>query len=56
MISVDQARKTLGKKADNMTDQQVQIVINSLTRLAEMVVDQVVNMTHKERGKYTPKK
>ena len=45
MISVDQVRKTLGKKATNMTDEQVQIVINSLTQLAEMVVDRVVNMT-----------
>lgn len=49
MIDIDQARKTLGKKSENMTDEQVQQVINSLTRLAELVVDRVVSMTPHER-------
>lgn len=49
MISIDKARITLGDKADNMTDQQVQTVINSLTRLAETVVDRVLSMTPEER-------
>lgn len=49
MISINQARKTLGKKTDNMTNQQVQTVINSLKRLAEIVVDQTVNIIKKKK-------
>jgi len=49
MISIDEAREILGKKADSMTDEHVQAVINSLTQLAEIVVDQIVSMTPEER-------
>lgn len=49
MINMVDARKILGKKADSMTDKQIQIVLNSLYRLAETVVDQVVNIIPAEQ-------
>lgn len=51
MISINQAREILGERAVNMTDEQIRIVIDSLTRLAARVIDQVVNNKSSEQMK-----
>lgn len=40
-ITIEIARKTLGKKAEKMTDKQVQTVLNSLYALCERVVSNI---------------
>ena len=39
MLTIQEARKTLGKKGEKMTDEQVQKMINLLTRLANEAID-----------------
>lgn len=47
-ITIKQARLKLGKKAENMTDKQVEQVLNFLYKLCGRVVDTVVERTNYE--------
>jgi hypothetical protein len=42
MVSVQKARKILGKDAEGKTDKQVQKIITFLEQLAKIAIDQVV--------------
>ena len=55
MISLDKARKLLGKTGKNMTDQQVEKITNELTVLANILLDQWEKMTPEERNKLKTK-
>lgn len=48
-ISIQQARKTLGKKGEKLSDEEIQKIIDLLTRLANHVIDRVIDMSSEER-------
>jgi hypothetical protein len=41
-MTIEKARKILGKKAENYTDEQIQEILNTLTVLADIAIDQAV--------------
>jgi hypothetical protein len=42
IITVDYAREKLGKKAEQMTDQQINEIINTLTRLCNISINSII--------------
>lgn len=47
MITVSEARRTLGKKYNHLSDKEVQQLINMLYKLCNGVIDDTIN----QRGK-----
>lgn len=43
MITIEHARKILGSKSKNLTDEQVQKLINHLTYICNKAIEKVVN-------------
>lgn len=44
MVDLARARALLGRKGENMTDEQVMALVNQLRVLADIVIDQVISM------------
>ncbi|HSW88011.1 MAG TPA: hypothetical protein VLG12_02500 [Candidatus Saccharimonadales bacterium] len=42
-ITIEHARKRLGKKADNMTDKQINDILNMLRLICNKTIDAVVD-------------
>lgn len=51
-MTIEKARKILGKKAEKMTDEEVSRLINTLRTLADIAIDQVIKMTPEELKEY----
>jgi len=48
-MTIQRARKLLGKKGEKMSDNEIIAVENQLRVLADIVIDQVLAMTPEER-------
>ncbi len=44
-MTIQKARKTLGKRAENLTDNQILDILNMLRFICNKAIDQVVNKT-----------
>jgi len=51
-MTIKEVRKILGDEATNMTDEQVQELIDSITALADIVIDHYLSLPPEERAKY----
>lgn len=51
-MTINEARKVLGKDGNDLTDEQVQEYINSASILAEIAIDTFKEMTPEERKKF----
>lgn len=53
-MSIERAKKILGKKAENLNDRELQVLINHLYSLAEILVDDFLykKIPEKERNLY----
>ena len=56
MITVEKARKILGKTGEKMDDEEVQKTIDLLSMLVNEVLDQWKKMTPEEKEKWKTKK
>ena len=50
MITIEEARKILGKKAIKLNDKEVQSMIVWLTTLCEKVIDETINKKVENNG------
>ena len=48
-MDIKRARELLGKKGKRMTDEQITAVVNHLTIMVNIVIDEVIAMTPEER-------
>ena len=51
-MTIKEAREALGEDAANMNDGQVQELIDSMTALADIVIDLYLSLPPEERAKY----
>ena len=51
-MTIKEAREMLGEAAAHMTDKQMQELMDSMTALADIVVDAFKNLPPEERAKY----
>ena len=49
MMTIEKARKILGKKAENMSDEEVQEIISQLETLAHIAIDSFLADQKKKR-------
>ncbi|HEY4505801.1 MAG TPA: hypothetical protein VJG67_03880 [Candidatus Paceibacterota bacterium] len=52
MISIEQCRKTLGERADKLTDEQLVILRNSLYSTVNLIFDHLQKKEMKKNKKY----
>jgi len=55
-MTIDQAKKLLGKKSENISDEIIKKDIETAEFLAQIMVDKIYNMTKEERKKLILKK
>ena len=55
MTTIKEARELLGVEAANMTDEQVQQMMDGFDVIAEMIIDLYLSMSPAERAKYKTK-
>ena len=55
VISIEEARKLMGKASSKYTDEQVGEVINSLSVIADLAIDSWLAMKPEERKKWIKK-
>lgn len=51
-MTIKEAREILGEDSAHMTDKQMQELIDSMTALADIVIDAYKNLPPEERAKY----
>lgn len=52
-MTIQRARKFLGKRVEKLTDVEIKNLLNQLTVLSDMAIDQALAMSPKEK-KHTP--
>lgn len=55
MITLEEAKKTLGDTAKDMSDEEIIKVVESLTKFANILIDMFLDMTPEERKKFSKK-
>jgi uncharacterized protein (DUF1778 family) len=51
-MTIKEAREIIGEDAANMTDEQMQELMDSLDALADIVIDLYLSLPPEERAKY----
>lgn len=55
IISIEEARKLIGKEANKYTDEQMAEMVNTLAVLADLAIDSWLAKTPKERKQWIKK-